>query len=654
MPGILMKWPYPIRYDVENKVITDVLILGGGIAGCWAAISAARKGVKVAIVDKGDVVISGAGGAGCDHWLNTSNPCSKLTAEEIVDWERKTNGGYFNGLSRYIAARESYDTLLELEKMGGKIRDTEDEFKGAAFRDEKTKFLFAYDYVNKFNFHVWGAGTKHSENYKVVLYNECKRLGVEIYNRVQATSLLTEDGKLGARVVGATGVNIRTGEFIVFKAKATIICLSRPQRIWRFVSELSGFPPTRPHTCIGNGHAMAWRAGAEFTLMEKSLIFSGWTDAQGYPCVHAQSGDSSAYGCTIVDAHGKEVPWVDRDGRILKTIAERFRPAPGQKYIAERASDYEYMKPRLIPDLAERVRKGEFTLPFYVNVPGMPDEERRVIWDVSITQEGKYKWSTIDTYKRAGFDPGKHQPQNYDLMAKEPMEWWREQYRRFGEGGDCGGLIVDWDLRTNLEGLYSAGDQLFASNFHYHAATTGRYAGRKAADNALKANEPVITRKQVDDEKARVYAPLKRKDGVGWKEINAGSAAIMSKYCGAYKNEELMKIGLWSLRKMEEEDALTAYATDPHKLGRTLDVLDLITVCQMIVHASMARKVSSKFLNFYRVDYPQIDPPEWQKFITIKQEDWKVKVGKLSIDFWVPLNENYEAHNRDYVGLVKE
>ncbi|UCG67778.1 MAG: FAD-dependent oxidoreductase, partial [Deltaproteobacteria bacterium] len=125
-----MKWPYTIRYEAESEVVTDVLVLGGGIAGCWAAISAARKGATVTIVDKGDVLISGAGGAGCDHWVNCPNPCSPLTAEEVVEWEHKTNGGYVNGLSRYIAARESYDTLLELEKMGAKIRDTEDEFKG--------------------------------------------------------------------------------------------------------------------------------------------------------------------------------------------------------------------------------------------------------------------------------------------------------------------------------------------------------------------------------------------------------------------------------------------------------------------------------------------------------------------------------------------
>ncbi|MCK4953061.1 FAD-dependent oxidoreductase, partial [Candidatus Bathyarchaeota archaeon] len=46
------EWPYPIRYDVENEVSADVLVLGGGIAGCWAAISAAKRGAKVVMVEK--------------------------------------------------------------------------------------------------------------------------------------------------------------------------------------------------------------------------------------------------------------------------------------------------------------------------------------------------------------------------------------------------------------------------------------------------------------------------------------------------------------------------------------------------------------------------------------------------------------------------
>lgn len=45
------KWPYPIKWGEEQRVDTDILVLGGGIAGCWAAIAAAKnKGVSVTLV----------------------------------------------------------------------------------------------------------------------------------------------------------------------------------------------------------------------------------------------------------------------------------------------------------------------------------------------------------------------------------------------------------------------------------------------------------------------------------------------------------------------------------------------------------------------------------------------------------------------------
>ncbi|MFC1909652.1 FAD-dependent oxidoreductase, partial [Chloroflexota bacterium] len=84
--GPEFEWPYPVSYGKENEVSTDVLILGGGIAGCHAAINAARKGVKVAVVEKGAVIRSGAGGAGVDHWHDTfANPCSTVTPEEAME-----------------------------------------------------------------------------------------------------------------------------------------------------------------------------------------------------------------------------------------------------------------------------------------------------------------------------------------------------------------------------------------------------------------------------------------------------------------------------------------------------------------------------------------------------------------------------------------
>ena len=68
-------WPYPLEYGKEEIISCEVLVLGGGIAGCMAAIAAAREGKEVVLVEKGATKMSGAGGSGCDHWESAAtNP----------------------------------------------------------------------------------------------------------------------------------------------------------------------------------------------------------------------------------------------------------------------------------------------------------------------------------------------------------------------------------------------------------------------------------------------------------------------------------------------------------------------------------------------------------------------------------------------------
>jgi succinate dehydrogenase/fumarate reductase flavoprotein subunit len=632
------EWPYPVRYDEESTVETDVLVLGGGIAGCWAAISAARRGVKVVLVEKGATISSGSGGTGCDHWINTPHPGSNITAEEVVQWELDFNGGYVNALSRYIAARESYDTLLDLEQLGGKVRDTEDEFAGAPFRDEKTKFLFAYDYENRIHFRVWGS------TFKPALYKACKNLGVTIIDRTMATGLLTESGQPGTRVIGATGLHTRTGEFFIYKAKAVVNCMARYQRNWCFSTEIKGIASFRPPQIVGDGVAMAWRAGAEFTMMEKSLPTS-FGSPHAYPPYGHGNAINTWSPCTMVDARGKQIPWVDRDGNVLETEEARSRPAAGQKFLGERTTDYNHKRPELTPDLAERVRKGEYVLPLYADLAGMSEFERKVIWGVMVGEEGKTKIPVLQTYSDAGFDPSKDLLQSYLFLGSDPMRGSvRPQDRTGGEIGDCGGLVVDWNLQTNLEGLYAAGEALFASNYHYHAAATGRYVGRKAARYAQKASMVSLAREQVTEEKNRVYAPLSGSGEIEWKELNAAICRVMQNYCGELKNEELLKLGLTWLNDLETNELSRVHVDNPHKLMRTLEVFNILSCSEMIVQASLARKASTPYLGFQRLDYPEVDPSEWHQWVTIRSKDGTVHSERRSIDFWGPLAENYEKY----------
>ena len=652
-----MEWPYPVNYGKENVVSADVLVLGGGIAGCHAAINAAKWGAKVVVVDKASVYRSGSGGAGVDHWHNAfTNPSSRVTPEEATEVRDRMGTrlpeAYGSGHIRYIEARESWDALLDMEQWGMKIRDVDDEFVGADFRDEETRLMFAYDYEGRHMLRVQGS------NVKPCLYDELNRLGVALCEHVMVTGLLTEGGKPGARVIGATGVNVRTGEFYIFKARAIVLTTGQPLRLWIFSTELQGLACEHddPNNS-GDGHAMAWQAGAEFALMERSMAISG---GFRWPPYGVGNAHNTWYGCTVVDANGKEVPWVDRDGKILKTVAERFRPAPGQKLILNDpnfAPDYEIRTPTLIPDLPERIMKGEYQLPLYADLPGMPEHERRAIFGLMVGNEGKTRIPVYDAYTKAGFDPDKDMLQANVMppeFAGKFGPWWFNygppQWRSvaFVYGG---GLVVDWDLRTNLEGLYTAGNQAMGYLSHSFAATSGRYAGRRAAAYAQGAAELAIDQKQVAKEKARVYAPVNRKGGVGWKELQAGVSRIMQDYCGEYKSEETLKMGLRWLDSIEESEAARACARNPHELWRTLEVLSRITVGKMIMYASLGRKASSKVLDFKRLDYPEVDPPEWEKFITTRLEDGEVRYQERPLKYWLmppyapSYKENYKRHS---------
>ncbi|MFC2011584.1 FAD-dependent oxidoreductase [Chloroflexota bacterium] len=626
------RWPYPVNYGKENEVSCDVLVLGGGIAGCWAAIGAAKKGAKVVLVDKGAVKTSGAGGSGVDHWRNAAtNPACTITPEEYTQAAIDMRGGWRNGITEYITSRDGYDCLLELEKMGVKIRDSEDEFKGAEFRDEQTKLLFCTDYAAKYCVRVWG------NNAKPLLYKECKRLGVNIFDRIMITSLLNKKGKQGAGIVGATGVNVRTGEFYIFKGKASVLAMFFPQRQYVFSTELKGLYSThRPCTDSGDGHAMAWKAGAEFAGVEESR--RGGRGPYGYPQEGVGHGSpSGTWGaCTMVDANGKEIPYVDRDGRILKTVSERYNPAPGQKFFVG-GSRYDIKGPDLIPDWEERVKKGEFALPIYADLTSMPEHERKVIFGFMVAQEARTQYGTYWAYTQAGFDPEKDMLQYYDGSWQGlSMPTWRMLA--------SGGLVVDWDLKTSLDGLFAAGAQVFATGDHAYAAASGRWAGRHAAQYVMGADEPTIERKQVEAEKARVYAPLLRQDGMDWKELNAGVCRVMQDYCGELKSEEILKIGLKWFDELEAGEAATAFARNPHELGRLLEVFSIITNGKMIMEACRARKATIPDLGFTRTDYPKIDPPEWRKWVTVKLDEGKVKAGELPLDYHGDLKKNYETH----------
>ena len=642
MPSDSCSWPFPNEFGQTETVESEVLVLGGGLSGCFAAIAAARRGRSVVIVEKGATLRSGAGGTGFDHWESAcTNPCSKVTPEEIAYAYVDEQDHYSNGISHYIECREGWDRLVDLESFGGKIRDTDDEFAGADFRDEETKLMFAYDYENRFTLRVWGT------TFKPALYKELQRLGVRIYDRTEATALLTKtvDGK--KRGVGAVGMNVHTGRLVVFKAKSTVLCMSRPARVWLFDSDLTGLCEFRPMQSIGSGHAMGWRAGVEFTMMEKSVKAEFSAAGRSFPPYATGNNHNTWYAATMVDARGVEIPYLDRDGNVLKTVRERYYPVKGQKFFLKGGvidePKYEYRGPETMP-FDELMKRG-YQLPFYADLSRMPEMERKVIWGMMVGQEAKTNVPILKNYTERGFDPTKHALQSYGSGWQSAS--FLPQERQFF--GAPGGIMHDWDLKTNIDGIYAAGDQLFASDCAGHACATGHYAGRKAADYAASVELQDIDTRDVDAERERLYAPMYRSEGVTWKELNKAIAKAMQNYCGGVKCRDLMLEGLDLLKTYREEIVPQLYCFNPHDLMRTHEVLDILDVSEMVLHACLMRESSSKPLCFERSDFPELDPERDRHFITIRQEDGKPVRGVVEHDYFGDLKAEYEKRNRDYI-----
>ena len=79
-----------------------------------------------------------------------------------------------------------------------------------------------------------------------------------------------------------------------------------------------------------------------------------------------------------------------------------------------------------------------------------------------------------------------------------------------------------------------------------------------------------------------------------------------------------------------------------------LECFSLIKTGELVIQASLARKASSALMDFYRLDYPEIDPPEWRKFLPIRLEDDEVKVRELPQDYHLkpPYSSTYEENYR--------
>lgn len=250
--------------DVKERTITtDVLVIGSGIAGCFAAIHACRGGAAVTIVEQGEAGFVGRSAPGPN-------------VQRVVLPE----DGFEKALEGTV---RQCDYMVDQEYADEIIRESSDRFEeelalGASVErgwDGKVKWMMMETQFPDFQQReaVWApfGSYKHLNKYKV----EAERLGARVINRTVITDLLTKDG----RVVGAVGVNRRTGEFLVARAKAVVLATGDCH------AAAAGNNPS----LTGDGMAIGLRAGAQLRGMEFGRIGFSVIYPSGKPMTMAET-----------------------------------------------------------------------------------------------------------------------------------------------------------------------------------------------------------------------------------------------------------------------------------------------------------------------------------------------------------------------------
>ena len=593
-----LKWPYKVDYHKVNQVSVDVLVIGGGHAGCSAGIAAARRGVKVAVCDKAPIKRAGCGGAGQDHWNSLfENPNSPMHTEQVIEKTMETVRSL--GHRDYIAMKGTWDALMELEALGLPIRDQDGDFLDAATYDQSTKLLKSYNYEQMVSIKLIGG-----HYIKPVLYEGLRQAGAELYERVMITALLNENGVQGERIAGAVGFSMETGEFYIFRAKCVIIASGYVFGCWTFSTELTGGGWGQDPNETGDGLAMAWKAGARVCNMDRGA--RNGMNPFSWPRFASGNASNTWFPCSVVDNNGKDIPWEDVNGNPVETIQARNAPAEGQLYMGVSSSDKMpgIDTPDLISDLGARIRKGEYDMPLWADLSGMPDEERRSIFGIMIGNEGKTRYPIFDYFTRWGFDPTKDMLMGtiVDPAERRSGHGWisaanPESGVMMNEARSSGEIASDWDLMTSVPGLYCAGvaGGLEGCSF---ACSSGFYAGNRAAERALRIQHAQISEEQVEQERERVYAPVRRcgdrEAYVSWKELWAGSARVMQQCCGNFRTVPLLQTGLFWLDSIKQYEMQLTYARTPHELARVLECESRITNSELFCLAGIEKLQEKK------------------------------------------------------------
>lgn len=231
-----------------EKISTDVLIIGGGTAGCYAALTVSENSdKKVLICEKAHIKRSGCLAAG----VNALNAyiVEGRKPQDYVDYAKKDADGI---------VRE--DLLLTMSEKLNEVTDRLEKLGLVILKDENGKYVTRGNRNLKIN----------GENIKPILADAVEKAkNVTVLNRVNVFDYSVKDNKIN----GAFGFGIESGIFYTIEAKAVIIATGGAAGLYKpnnpgFSRHKMWYPPFN----TGAGYAMGIRAGAEMTTFEMRFI----------------------------------------------------------------------------------------------------------------------------------------------------------------------------------------------------------------------------------------------------------------------------------------------------------------------------------------------------------------------------------------------
>jgi succinate dehydrogenase / fumarate reductase flavoprotein subunit len=579
--------------DIQRRDF-DVIVIGAGGAGLRAAIEASALGAKVALICKSLLgkahTVMAEGGAAAALANVRSEDNSRVHFRDTMRGGKMHN----NWRMAQIHAEESPDRIRELEAWGALFDRTDDGRINQRPFGGHTYARLAH------------VGDRTGLEMIRVLQDKGVHTGIDVF--MECTVIWVPNA--GGRVGGALAYWRENGRFVFFSSKAVVVATGGIGKAWTITSNSWEY--------TGDGHALAYEAGAELIDMEFVQFHpTGMVSPPSVRGILVTEGVRGEGG-VLRNSEGKRF--------MFDNVPEMFK---GDYAESEAESDAwvrgERVKNRRPPELLTRDVVAKAILAEVEAGRGSP--HGGAFLDIATQQTPEYiKKKLPSMYHQfkelAGVD-----------ITKEPMEVGPTTHYVMG------GIGVDAETQeATVPGLFAAGEvaggmhgaNRLGGNSLSDLLVFGRRAGAGAAEFAKKNGEaPKVSEAEIDAKIKEALAPFDREAGENPFEVQAALQEVMERDVGIIREKANMERGIAELQKLKERVAKVGVVGNREYnpgWNTAVDLKSLLIVSEAVARAALERTESRGAHT--RLDYPESDPEQERVEVVIKRDGAEMKVER--------------------------